>query len=112
AGPHPDAREQMRQRLAARQMFLWKDASGHAVTMAGWSGRTPNGTRINAVYTPPENRRRGYASACVASLSQHLLDSGRRFCFLYTDLTNPTSNNIYQKIGYQRVGDWTNRYFD
>src|SRR5205823_15051346 len=67
AGPHPDAREQMRQRLAARHMFLWRDPGGQAVTMAGWSGRTPNGTRVNAVYTPPENRRRGYASACVAS---------------------------------------------
>ena len=54
---------------------------------------------------PPERRRHGYASACVAALSERLLSEGRRFCFLYTDLANPTSNAIYQKIGYQPVCD-------
>jgi len=55
------------------------------------------------VYTPPAYRRRGYASACGAALSQLILDAGRRFCFLYTDLANPTSNQIYQQIGYEHV---------
>ncbi|NLT43149.1 MAG: GNAT family N-acetyltransferase, partial [Anaerolineae bacterium] len=41
----------------------------------------------------------------VAALSQMLLDRGRRFCFLYTDLANPTSNHIYQEIGYHPVAD-------
>ena len=48
---------------------------------------------------------RGYASANVAAVSQMMLDSGRRYCFLYTDLANPTSNSIYQKIGYRPVTD-------
>ena len=79
--------------------------------MAAWAGRTPSGVRINSVYTPREHRRRGYASACFAALSQQLLESDRRFCFLYTDLANPTSNRIYQEIGYRPLGDWTNYYF-
>jgi predicted GNAT family acetyltransferase len=58
------------------------------------------------VYTPPEYRRRGYASASVAALSQSLLNQGHQFCFLFTDLANPTANHIYQDIGYQPVGDW------
>ena len=66
---------------------------------------TPRGVRVNMVYTPPELRRRGYASACVAALSQRMLDSGKKFCFLYTDLSNPTSNKIYQEIGYRPVFD-------
>jgi len=54
---------------------------------------------------PPENRGRGFAGACVAALSQKLLDDGRKFCFLYTDLANPISNHIYQTIGYEPVAD-------
>ena len=72
---------------------------------AGFGGRTPNGARVGPVYTPPEFRRRGYASAVVAGVSRRLLDEGRRYCFLYTDLANPTSNRIYQDIGYEPACD-------
>ncbi len=82
---------------------IWDD--GGAVSMAGATGPTPHGIRVGAVYTPPESRRRGYASALVAALSQEQLDAGRRFCFLFTDLANPTSNRIYQDIGYEPVAD-------
>jgi predicted GNAT family acetyltransferase len=61
--------------------------------------------RIGPVYTPPEARNRGYASALVAAISQAQLDAGRRFCFLFTDLANPTANHIYQAIGYEPVRD-------
>lgn len=87
-----------------RGYYIW-EVDGLPVTMAGYTGPTPNGIRINAVYTPPELRRRGYASALVAKLSQHLLDEGRRFCFLFTDIGNSTSNKIYQEIGYHAVCD-------
>ena len=75
------------------------------VSMAGWTGKTLNGVRVTFVYTPPEFRRHGYASACVAALTQRLLDEGNRYCCLYTDLANPTSNRIYQQIGYRAVCD-------
>ena len=73
--------------------------------MASADGKTPRGIRISWVYTPNKFRGRGYASAAVAELSQKMLDEGRDFCFLYTDLANPTSNSIYQKIGYKPVSD-------
>jgi predicted GNAT family acetyltransferase len=85
-------------------LVLWED-EGRTVSLAGFGGRTPNGTRIGPVYTPPELRGRGYASALTAAVTQRLLDSGMRFCFLFTDLANPTSNSIYQRIGYEPVGD-------
>ncbi len=84
-------------------VWLWEDVD-RIVSMAGYSGLTPNGIRVNAVYTPPELRGRGYASACVAALTKKLLER-RRYCFLYTDLSNPTSNSIYQRIGYRPISD-------
>jgi predicted GNAT family acetyltransferase len=88
---------------SGRRLFIWKD--GAPVSFAGCTGPTPNGIRIGPVYTPPERRHQGYASACVAALSQQLLDEGRRYCFLVTDLGNPTANHIYQAIGYRPVSD-------
>lgn len=87
-----------------RRLVVW-EVDGEPVSMAGYSGPTPHGIRISAVYTPPDQRRQGYASACVAALSQHLLERGYQFCFLFTDLENPTSNHIYQEIGYRAVSD-------
>jgi uncharacterized protein len=60
----------------------------------------------------PEHRRQGYASAAVAALSQRMLDAGRKYCMLFTDLTNPTSNSIYQAIGYRPVSDYASYHFD
>jgi len=87
-----------------RAAYLWEDG-GRPVSFAAYGSPTPNGMRVGPVYTPPDARGHGYASACVATLSQLLLDSGRRFCFLFTDLANPTSNHIYQTIGYESVAD-------
>ncbi|GIL12329.1 MAG: acetyltransferase [Chloroflexota bacterium] len=89
---------------ALRGRCLWWDG-GQAVSMVGYTGPTPNGIRVGPVYTPPERRGRGYGSACTAAVSQWLLDQGRKFVFLYTDLSNPTSNHIYQDIGYEPVSD-------
>jgi uncharacterized protein len=90
----------------SRRLMLW-EVEGTAVSMAGYAGPTPNGIRVAWVYTPPQNRGKGFAGACVAALSQRLLDDGRKFCFLYTDLGNPISNQVYLKIGYEPVTDAT-----
>jgi predicted GNAT family acetyltransferase len=90
----------------SRRLLLW-EVEGAAVSMAGFAGPTPNGMRVAWVYTPPDNRGKGFAGACVAALSQKLLDDGRKFCFLYTDLANPISNHVYLKIGYEPVTDAT-----
>jgi uncharacterized protein len=100
----PEAARVNAERWIRSGLFRVWDDDG-VVSMAGSSGQTQHGIRVGAVYTPPEKRRRGYASALVAALSQEQLDAGRRFCFLYTDLANPTSNKIYLDIGYQPVID-------
>jgi predicted GNAT family acetyltransferase len=105
--PPPDTSEEwLERRLDNRDsgILIW-EVDGEAVSMGGYGGTTPNGNRIGPIYTPPELRRRGYASALTAELTQMILDRGRRFCFLFTDLANPTSNSIYQQIGYRPVAD-------
>jgi len=83
---------------------LWEDGD-EVVSIAGFGGPTPNGIRIGPVHTPPAYRGRGYGTAVTAELSRLMLDRGYRFCFLYTDLANPTSNAIYVRIGYEPVCD-------
>lgn len=89
--------------IAAGQLHIW-DCNG-PVSMAKAARPMRNGTTINAVYTPPEQRNKGYATACVASLTKKLLSEGYSFCSLFADLSNPTSNSIYAKIGYVPLGD-------
>lgn len=103
--PTPNPREPLTRAIDERRLHVWCDEAGQIVSMAAWAGPTPNGVRVNFVYTPPELRGRGYASNCVAALTQKLLTSGRRFVFLFTDLDNPISNRIYQRIGYRHVAD-------
>ena len=88
--------------IANRDVYLWT-VDGAAVSMASVSRRTENGASINAVYTPLASRCRGYASVIVASLSQWVLDSGKKFCVLYADSANATANRIYLKIGFSKI---------
>lgn len=83
---------------------FWR-VGDRTVAMAHVSRKTAKGVSINGVYTPPEFRRKGYASSLVAHLSQKMLDSGKQFCVLYTDLANPTSNRIYRQVGFEEVAD-------
>ncbi len=89
---------------------LWE--TEEPVSFSGFGGRTPHGVRIGPVYTPPHFRRRGYAGALVGNLTKELLDGSADFCFLYTDLANPTSNRIYQAVGYEVVAEAVDYAFD
>jgi len=100
-----DPGEMAREQIEEGSLYVWHDE--WPVSMTAWAGRTGQTVRINAVYTPPEHRGQGYASACVASLTQRLLDEGLQSCCLYSDLANPTSNKIYQAVGYRPVCDVT-----
>jgi predicted GNAT family acetyltransferase len=99
-----EARRTAGQRLQDGEIFLWED--GRPVSMAARTRQTRHGICISMVFTPPENRNRGYATACVAELSRRLLDGGREHCTLFADLANPTSNGIYRRIGYRPIGDF------
>ena len=97
--------------VADGDVYLW-EAEGEPVSMARKSRATAHGQCIGPVYTPPAQRGRGYASAVTARLSQLILSSGKRFAMLFADLSNPTSNRIYQKIGYVPVCDFNQHIFE
>jgi uncharacterized protein len=95
--------------LSNSDLFVWRTGEGdtpRTVSMAARARPTVRGIAVNLVYTPPELRRHGYASACVAHLTGLLLESGWEFCTLFTDRTNATSNHIYRHIGYEPIADF------
>jgi uncharacterized protein len=91
------------ERLDRGWIYLWDE--GGPVSFVAIGGLTPNGVLLEGGYTPPALRGRGYGGRCVAELSRSLIDAGRRFVFLFTDLANPVSNHVYPRIGYQPVRD-------
>ncbi|HSK24455.1 MAG TPA: GNAT family N-acetyltransferase [Egicoccus sp.] len=101
---------QLRVRLAHRLMSethgirLFERPDGRIASMAEFGSPTPNGARVYAVYTPPEERGRGYAAATVAAVTAEVL-AAKRFAFLNTDAANPTSNAMYARLGYVVVGE-------
>lgn len=90
--------------IETKRLHLWI-VDGMPVSMASRARSTKNGATINALYTPDEFKRNGYASQVVWHLTKKLLGQGYSFCSLYTDLANPTPNSIYKKIGYDRISD-------
>lgn len=105
------AREGAKKAIESKQGFLWL-VGDRPVSMAHTGRPTKNGISIRAVYTPPEARKRGYGSVIVAHLTQRMLERGFSFCCLYTDALNPTSNKIYQDIGYREVEDSNHFIFE
>ena len=94
----------VREKISHGGVTVW-EAGGEIVSIACNTVPVIGMVRIGPVYTPPELRGRGYASAATAALSQRLLKEGAEEVVLYTDLANPVSNSIYQRIGYQSVED-------
>lgn len=98
-------------RLAAGAYRIWEH-DGRPVSYAAQSRPTPTGMAINAAYTPSELRGRGYATACVAALCAEILASGKQFCTLFADVDNPTANGIYQRLGFEPLGQFVELDFE
>jgi predicted GNAT family acetyltransferase len=97
-------------RLRRRTLLVWDD--GQPVSMIGLNPEVAGVVRIGPVYTPPPQRRRGYAGSAVAAGSRRALAAGAARCMLFTDLANPTSNKIYAEVGYRRIGEWEEIAFE
>ena len=100
-------REELERRVEEGGVWVWADDADRPVHLTAASRPSYGVVRIGPVYTPREHRGRGYASAAVAAVSRAVLDRGHRVC-LFTDQANPTSNKIYEAIGYRRVVDMAN----
>jgi hypothetical protein len=97
------ARRAANDRIQRGNLFVWDD--GELRTMAALARPTPNGVAINYVFTPAEERGKGYAKACVAALSLRELERGRRAVCLHADSANPISNQVYRSIGFVKIAD-------
>jgi hypothetical protein len=107
--PEPvDSKRIVQDAISRGRLHVWED--GEPVSMAAWTGKTPNGVRINFVYTPRERRGKGYGTACVKALTRQQLEQGNAFCWLYTDVSSAASPNIFKRIGYWPVSDVSEYY--
>jgi uncharacterized protein len=107
--PEPvDSKRIVHDAIARGRLHVWED--DEPVSMAAWTGKTPNGVRINFVYTPRERRGKGYGTACVKALTRQQLEQGNAFCWLYTDVSSAASPNIFKRIGYRPVSDVSEYY--
>ena len=86
-----------------QEVFLWEN-EGKVVSMMKKARPTKRGITVSMVFTPKNERRKGYARTMVAACSKELLND-YEFCVLYTDMMNPTSNKIYMEIGYEKIVD-------
>ena len=106
-----DASRMVERGVRSSQCFVWTLDDGTPVAMAVAHPPVDGVSRIGPVYTPPPWRGRGYGAAVTATASRAILDAGD-VAVLYTDLANPTSNRIYQRLGYRQVLDRTTVRFD
>ncbi|MCM3883049.1 GNAT family N-acetyltransferase [Frankia sp. R82] len=97
-----DAARQVDNRLGYGGLTVW-EVDGTPVSVAGIAQPVGAMVRVGPVYTPPALRRHGYAGAVTAAVSQAALDAGAREVLLFTDLANPTSNGVYQRLGFVPV---------
>jgi hypothetical protein len=102
----PD-RSELLVRLRAGRLWFWVDEAGERVNLTGANPPAFGMARIGPVYTPPDQRGRGWASNAVAEISRRIQAEGARVC-LFTDQANPTSNKIYAALGYRPVVDMAN----
>jgi len=103
-GKGEDQSAAAREKIRQAGVMVWED-DGQPVSIACNTLPVTGMVRIGPVYTPPQARGRGYASAATAALSRRLLEAGAEEVVLFTDLANPVSNSIYQRIGYRPVED-------
>lgn len=92
------------QSIESENIYIWED--DYPVSMAAKGRKLLNGVSVSLVYTPPHFRGLRYASACVSTLSQKLLDEGYKFVCLFADTLNPISNKIYTNMGYQFICEY------
>jgi predicted GNAT family acetyltransferase len=104
AGPRESVRV-VDDRLGHGGLTFWEHDS-QPVSLAGRSRAAAGQARVGPVYTPPGLRGRGFGAAVTAAVTQAALDEGAEGVVLFTDLANPTSNSLYQRLGYRPVSEW------
>ncbi|KUM78428.1 GNAT family N-acetyltransferase [Streptomyces curacoi] len=98
-------------RFADKHFTFWETPEGVPVSMAGSTSMVGGMVRVDPVYTPAHLRGRGYAGAVTVEVSRAALAAGATDVVLYADPANPTSNALYQRIGYVHIADFAGYKF-
>ncbi|MFF7882205.1 GNAT family N-acetyltransferase [Streptomyces sp. NPDC020794] len=98
-------------RFGDRHFTFWETQEGAPVSMAAATSVIGGMVRIDPVYTPAHLRGRGYAGAVTVEASRGALAARATDVVLFTDPDNPTSNALYQRIGYVHVADFAGHKF-
>ena len=101
--PGRDHRASIEHRLRSGGGVWFWEVDGVPVSLVGRHPASGGAARIGPVYTPPEQRGRGYAAALTATVVRDALDRGARALTLFTDAANHTSNGVYQRIGFREI---------
>lgn len=101
-----DPRAWAETRIADGRVTFWESPDGTPVSMAGATPLVAGQVRVAPVYTPAHLRGRGYGGAATVEVSRAALAAGAAEVLLFADLANPTSNALYQRIGYRPVSDF------
>lgn len=103
--PPTDVQGTVLPQIEAGLVTLWRTDADGPVSMAVRRATVAGSTRIGPVYTPAEHRGHGYAAAATWAAGLAARADGAALVTLYTDLSNPTSNALYQRLGYRPVLD-------
>lgn len=98
-----ESEEKIADFILRKEVFLWED-EGRVVSCMKKARPSKHGITVSFVFTPKECRKKGYARTLVAEVTEELLNE-YDFAMLYTDLSNGTSNKIYQEIGYEQIAN-------
>jgi GNAT superfamily N-acetyltransferase len=101
----PPVAANYRRRIEGGLVWFWCDESGRPVACAARNATIAGMSRVGPVFTPKADRRHGYGEAVTAACTQDALDQGAELMVLFTDLQNPTSNAIYQRLGYRPIDE-------
>jgi predicted GNAT family acetyltransferase len=99
-----DPERMVRDRMSYGGIMLW-EADGTPVALAALSRPVAGVTRVVTVYTPQQFRRRGFGGAITTAVTQSAIEAGASKVVLFTDVRNPTSNALYQRLGYRPIED-------
>lgn len=103
--PVVEARKSVEFYVERGLLFLWKSDTGEFVSMACNNRESKNAGTIGWVFTPSDKRGNGYGSMVTYGATREIFKKGKTLANLFTDLSNPTSNSIYQKLGYKLIGN-------
>lgn len=96
------AEEEIKAMLETDNLWVWRNAQDKIVCMVHYR-IVGSQVKLSHVYTPKEERRKGYAANLIHDVTKMLLEMNLE-PLLYTDYHYIASNQAYKNAGYEETG--------